>query len=49
MQPEMEQFADRLVAGMTDAIVYSDAGGVIRHWNRGAIRISGFTATEACG
>ena len=45
----MEHFAERLVAGMTDAIIYADADGVIRHWNRGAARIFGFTETEACG
>ena len=36
MQPDLEQFAGRLVAGMSDAIVYADADGVIRLWNRGA-------------
>ena len=49
MQPEVEHFADRLVAGMTDAIIYADADGVIRRWNRGAARIFGFTEAEACG
>src|SRR5215469_69983 len=29
-------FAERLVSGMSDAIVYADAEGVIRLWNRGA-------------
>jgi len=45
----MDDFADRLVAGMTDAVVYADADGVIRRWNRGAERIFGFTEAEACG
>jgi PAS domain S-box-containing protein len=49
MQPELEHFADRLVRGMSDAIVYADAGGVIRRWNHGATRIFGFTETEALG
>lgn len=42
-------FADRLVAGMSDAVVYADAAGLIRFWNHGAIRIFGFTETEALG
>jgi PAS domain S-box-containing protein len=45
----MEHFAERLVAGMSEAIVYADAGGVIRYWNQGAARIFGFTANEALG
>ena len=49
MQDDLEQFAGRLVAGMSDAIVYADADGVIRLWNRGATRIFGFTESEALG
>ena len=49
MQPDLEHFADRLVAGMSDAIVFADAEGVIRLWNRGAKRIFGFAETEALG
>ena len=49
MQSVPEHFADRLVAGMSDAIVYADADGVIRLWNRGAVRIFGFTESEALG
>ena len=49
MQPVPEHFADRLFAGMADAIVYADADGVIRLWNRGAVRIFGFTESEALG
>ncbi len=44
-----ENFAERLVAGMPDAIVHADADGTIRHWNHGAERIFGFTAAEALG
>ena len=43
------RFAERLVSGMADAIVYADAEGVIRFWNRGATRIFGFTEAEAIG
>jgi PAS domain S-box-containing protein len=42
-------FADRLVSGMADAIIYADAEGVIRLWNRGATRIFGFAEAEALG
>jgi PAS domain-containing protein len=40
-------FAERFVSGMADAIVYADAEGVIRVWNRGATRIFGFAEAEA--
>ena len=49
MQDNLEHFADRLVAGMSDAIVYADVEGVIRRWNGGATRIFGFTDTEVLG
>lgn len=40
----------RLVLGEApDAIVFSDAAGLIRFWNRGAERIFGFTSAEAVG
>jgi PAS domain S-box-containing protein len=34
---------------MSDALVYADADGAIRVWNRGAVRIFGFTEAEAVG
>jgi PAS domain S-box-containing protein len=49
MRLDLEHFADRLVAGMSDAIVFADADGVIRIWNRGAARIFGFEEPEALG
>jgi PAS domain S-box-containing protein len=49
MQPDLEHFTDRLVSGISDAIIYADAEGVIRLWNRGATRIFGFTESEALG
>jgi PAS domain S-box-containing protein len=48
MQPDLE-FANRLVASMSEALVYADAEGVIRLWNRGATRIFGFSDMEALG
>ena len=40
-------FAERLVSGMSDAIVYADAEAVIRVWN--ATRVFGFAEAEAVG
>ncbi|HET8997710.1 MAG TPA: PAS domain-containing protein [Acetobacteraceae bacterium] len=44
-----QDFAQRLVEGLPDAIVFADAQGVIRMWNAGAQRIFGFAAAEAIG
>jgi PAS domain S-box-containing protein len=49
MDLDPKQFAEQLVSGMSDAIVYADAGGVIRFWNGGATRIFGFAESEAIG
>jgi len=49
MDLDPKQFAERLVSGMADAVVYADAEGVIRFWNRGATRIFGFAEAEAVG
>jgi PAS domain S-box-containing protein len=49
MQPGLEHFAKRLIAGMSEAVVYADADGVIRLWNRGATRVFGFAETDALG
>ena len=46
MKLDPARFADRLVSGMSDAIIYADAEGVIRLWNRGATRIFGFAEGE---
>lgn len=43
------EFAEALVAGLSDAVVHVDAGGCIRIWNAGAERIFGFSAAEAIG
>ena len=42
-------FSRKLAAEAPDAIVFADAEGVIRFWNKGAERIFGFTAEEAVG
>ena len=45
----MENFAERLVAGISEAIVYADAEGLIQTWNSGAVRMFGFSEEEALG
>ena len=42
-------FAERLVFGTSDAIVYADDEVVICVWNRGATCIFGFSEAEAVG
>ncbi|MGH7070306.1 MAG: PAS domain S-box protein [Acetobacteraceae bacterium] len=42
-------FAETLVAQMADAVIYADAEGRIRFWNKAATRIFGFSASEALG
>ena len=49
MELDPVQFSVRLVSGMSDTIFYANSEGVIRRWNRGAIRIFGFAEAEALG
>jgi PAS domain S-box-containing protein len=49
MVEDLERFYRIFVETTPDAIVYADAAGVIRLWNRGAQRIFGWTAAEAVG
>ena len=44
-----EHFASVLASSMADAVIYADAEGLIRFWNKGAERIFGFDAAEALG
>jgi PAS domain S-box-containing protein len=46
---DMDQFSLTLVREAPDAIIFADAEGVIRLWNRGAERIFGFAEAEALG
>ena len=43
------RFAEKLLESMPDAVVYCDAEGIIRYWNKGAERMLGFGAPEAIG
>ena len=46
---DIDDFRRRLVDEAPDAILISDADGIIRFWNSGASRIFGFTSQEAVG
>jgi PAS domain S-box-containing protein len=46
---DLDKFCRTLVAQGPDAIIYADAGGVIRLWNTAAERIFGFSPQEALG
>jgi PAS domain S-box-containing protein len=39
----------RIVEETQEAVIFADAGGVIRLWNAGAERVFGWTAAEALG
>jgi PAS domain S-box-containing protein len=43
------RFGAALVAEISDALIYCDATGTIQIWNRGAVRIFGFSAAETIG
>ena len=49
MNVDDPQFAAALIGRMPDAVIYADADGIIRLWNRGAERVFGHTAAEAIG
>ena len=46
---DFDRFCRDLVNGAADAVIYADAAGAIRVWNRGAERIFGYAAEEALG
>lgn len=45
----LSRLGGALLQDLPDAIVYSDAEGLIRYWNAGAARIFGFSEEEALG
>jgi len=49
LQDIASRLRDAIINTTSDAILATDRQGVIRFWNRGAIRIFGFTAEEAIG
>ncbi len=49
MNLDPQRFAATILDSMPDAVVYSDAEGRVRFWNKGAERIFGFVEAEAIG
>jgi PAS domain S-box-containing protein len=49
MSFDVDRFSRVLLQTMSDAVIYSDAEGIIRFWNDGAERIFGFARSEALG
>jgi PAS domain S-box-containing protein len=49
MEFDLARFCARLVQATAEAVIYADAEGRIRFWNRGATRVFGFTEEEALG
>ncbi len=46
---DIDRFCLTLIREAPDAIIFADAEGKIRFWNRGAERIFGFAEAEALG
>jgi PAS domain S-box-containing protein len=46
---DLAAFCRLLVVDAPDAIIYADAEGIVRYWNRGAERLFGFSGDEALG
>jgi PAS domain S-box-containing protein len=46
---ELQNIPEMLVQSISDAIVVSDADGIIQFWNSGAERVFGFSSAEAIG
>jgi PAS domain S-box-containing protein len=42
-------FAEALIAGTSDAVIFADADGTITRWNPAATRMFGYAAAEAIG
>jgi len=47
MIPDIDRFAVTLLESMPDAVIYADAEGIIRYWNKGAETVFGFAAADA--
>ncbi len=48
-EQEKDRLCRQIVEGIGDAVIFSDSGGVIRFWNRGAEAVFGYSEAEAVG
>jgi len=46
---DVTQLSEKIIAEISDAILFADREGIIRVWNRGAERMFGIAAKEAVG
>jgi PAS domain S-box-containing protein len=46
---DLDRFSRTLAQAAPDAVIYADAGGLIRFWNNAAERVFGFSEAEALG
>jgi PAS domain S-box-containing protein len=46
---QLDRFARALIDDAPDAVIYADAGGLIRFWNSAAERVFGFSEAEVLG
>jgi PAS domain S-box-containing protein len=49
MALDLSDFAKTLVSSMSEAVILSDADGVIQWWNSGSERLFGYSSIEAIG
>ena len=49
MSNSPEQLLHRIIDAASDAVVFTDRGGVIQYWSPGAAATFGYTADEAIG
>ena len=49
MPTDAADFAEALIAGTSDAVIFADADGTITRWNPAATRMFGYAAAEAIG
>ena len=49
MPTDAADFAEALIAGAPDAVIFTDADGTITRWHTGATRMFGYAAAEAIG
>src|SRR5262249_50818799 len=46
---DTSSLAEAILEQITDAVIFADASGTIRRWNRGASALFGYSAAESLG